>query len=82
MSLRQLPNDRINKILHNLQLVLLIKPNYLLNNVLHRIDEILKSHLVLIGPRSHDLDENQVVILFRHLFAGHPCEIGQLCKLG
>ena len=75
MSLRQLLNNGINMILHNLQLVLFRVPYYLLNYVLHGINKIFKSHLVLICPCPHYLYENEVVVLLCHFCTCHACKV-------
>lgn len=62
--------------LHDFQLVLLCIADQLLHQVLHSVDEVLKSHLVLVVPRPHDLDEDEVVIIASHLLTSHAREQG------
>jgi hypothetical protein len=69
-------------LLHDLKLVFLSVSNNFLNNILDGLDEIFESHLVGIGFFSHDLDEDEVVVIFGDFLIGHTGKIGQFGELG
>lgn len=67
--------------LHDGQFVLLGVSNELLDEVFHSINEVLEVHLVLVVAGTHDLDEDEVVIVPGDLLAGHASEEGEFGEL-
>lgn len=73
--------DRIHKPLHNFQLIFLIIANHHIDDMLHGLNEVFESHLILVDLVPHDLNEDKMVVVLGHLLARHPCEVSQLAKL-
>ena len=51
-------DDRVDEVLHDFELVFLGVALDLIDDVLHGIDEILETHLVLVNSCPHDLYED------------------------
>lgn len=72
----KLINDRIYKVLHDLEFVFFGVASNLIDDVLHGIYKILKGHLILVDSCPHDLDENQMIVILCNFLAGHASEFG------